>query len=59
MRVIGEGFKLLQYDYLGGHGTRGYGKINFSDIELSVVVGDIESELIVKCQDVIMQEILK
>lgn len=59
MRVIGEGFKLLQYDYLGGNGTRGYGKINFSDIELSVVVGDIESDLIDKCQAVIMQEILK
>ena len=59
MRVIGEGFKLLQYDYLGGNGTRGYGKINFSDIELSVVVGDIESDLIDECQVVIMQEILK
>lgn len=59
MRVIGEGFKLLQYDYLGGNGTRGYGKINFSDIELSVVVGDIESDLIDECQAVIMQEILK
>lgn len=59
MRVIGEGFKLLQYDYLGGNGTRGYGKINFSDIELSVVVGDIESDLIDECQAVIMKEILK
>ena len=59
MRVIGEGFKLLQYDYLGGNGTRGYGKINFSDIELGVVVGDIESDLIDECQAVIMQEILK
>ena len=33
MGTIGEGMKLLQYDYLGGSGSRGYGKpsekINF------------------------------
>ncbi|MBQ6568968.1 MAG: type III-A CRISPR-associated RAMP protein Csm3 [Clostridia bacterium] len=29
--------KLLQLDYLGGHGTRGSGRVSFENIELSVV----------------------
>lgn len=27
-KAIKNGLKLLEYDYIGGHGTRGYGKIN-------------------------------
>lgn len=30
-----EGFKLLEDDYLGGSGTRGYGKIKFENIEIT------------------------
>lgn len=45
-QLIAHGLNLLQYDYLGGHGSRGYGKIKFSDIKLEVVVGSMEdSEL--------------
>lgn len=29
METLGEGMKLMQYDYLGGSGSRGYGKIRF------------------------------
>lgn len=29
---IAKGLALLQMDYLGGHGTRGYGRIKFSDL---------------------------
>jgi CRISPR-associated protein Csm3 len=36
--------KLLQMDYLGGHGTRGYGKVKFSNFVVEPVVGDIDSE---------------
>jgi CRISPR-associated protein Csm3 len=32
---------LLQEDYLGGHGSRGYGKIKFSDVKLSVKTNEI------------------
>lgn len=28
-RILKEGFKLLEYDYLGGSGSRGYGRIKF------------------------------
>ncbi len=30
--VIAEGLKLLQLDYLGGHGTRGYGRVSFNSL---------------------------
>ena len=41
LKLLAEGMKLLQYDYLGGHGSRGYGKVKFFDIEACVVVGEI------------------
>ncbi|MBO6179606.1 MAG: type III-A CRISPR-associated RAMP protein Csm3 [Selenomonadaceae bacterium] len=46
--LLAEGMKLLEYDYLGGHGSRGYGKVEFSDLEASLVVGDIDDELMDK-----------
>ena len=32
-RILKEGFKLLEYDYLGGSGSRGYGRIKFLDLD--------------------------
>lgn len=49
MEVIGEGMKLLQYDYLGGNGSRGYGKVKFHDIEAENVIGDIDPEVMEQC----------
>ncbi len=51
--LIAEGMKLLQYDYLGGNGSRGYGKIAFRDLKVEVVVGSVEEvgeENIKMCQ---------
>lgn len=53
MRVLGEGMKLLQYDYLGGHGSRGYGKIRFRDIQAEAAVGDISEGLVQKCNEIL------
>lgn len=39
LRALAEGMKLLQYDYLGGHGTRGYGRVNFKNIDIEIVNG--------------------
>lgn len=36
MTVLKEAVDLLQLDYLGGHGSRGYGKVSFKDFEISV-----------------------
>lgn len=39
MAILKEGLELLEYDYLGGHGTRGYGRIEFDAIDIWPVVG--------------------
>lgn len=36
-----EAFKLLQYDYLGGHGSRGYGRVRFEDFKFETL-GNVE-----------------
>ncbi len=33
LKIIKNAFKLLEDDYLGGNGTRGYGKIKFEDVK--------------------------
>lgn len=55
-QIIADGLKLLEYDYLGGSGSRGYGKVKFSDLALQVVVGDVdeETEKVVKaCEEIL------
>ena len=47
--LLAEGMKLLEYDYLGGHGSRGYGKVKFSNIQIRTVVGDLDQALLEKC----------
>ena len=40
VELIIEGLKLLELDYLGGSGTRGYGKISFSEMKAELVYGN-------------------
>lgn len=40
MQTLLDGFKLLELDYLGGSGSRGYGKIKFHDLHAETVFGD-------------------
>ena len=53
--ILKNGFLLLQYDYLGGNGTRGYGKIRFEQLKVSVVVGgeQLSSDTLKKCQQLL------
>lgn len=37
---ISKAFKLIQNDYLGGHGSRGSGRIKFNDLEIINIYGD-------------------
>lgn len=39
MKTLATGFKLLEADYLGGHGSRGYGKISLEDFTVQKVIG--------------------
>lgn len=49
--TLAQGMKLLEYDYLGGNGSRGYGKVKFKDLEAVVVIGDVKESIIVKCNE--------
>ena len=51
--LIRDGLTLLEYDYLGGSGSRGYGKIRFRDLSVEPVVGDIEEELLDQCREIL------
>ena len=56
MKTLALGIKLLQYDYLGGHGSRGYGRIEIRDINADCVIGDIDDSLMDKCRAVLGEE---
>lgn len=40
---ISDAFTLLEYDYLGGGGTRGNGRVKFEDIDIKTVIGSFDS----------------
>ena len=39
---IKQGFDLLEFDYLGGHGTRGSGRIAFENLSVITAIGNFE-----------------
>lgn len=53
MEVLANGFKLLQYDYLGGSGSRGYGKVKFNNLRAEVVIGEINDNIVEKCNEIL------
>ena len=52
-QIIADGLKLLEYDYLGGHGSRGYGKVKFSGLSLKEVVGKVDDVTLNACQEIL------
>lgn len=46
MELLAEAMQLLKYDYIGGHGSRGYGKVVFKAVEADTVVGDVDATLL-------------
>lgn len=51
IKALAKGLRLLQYDYIGGNGSRGYGKIKFNGLELELLFGDIDDAIIIKCAE--------
>ena len=47
--TLAEGLRLLKYDYLGGNGSRGYGKVDFEELFADAVIGDLDDALIDIC----------
>ena len=44
---------MLEYDYLGGNGSRGYGKVKFSDMKADVVVGKVDESIMQQVNEVL------
>ncbi|NLK52424.1 MAG: type III-A CRISPR-associated RAMP protein Csm3 [Syntrophomonadaceae bacterium] len=42
---ISRGLKLLSMDYLGGHGSRGYGRVAFNDFEITIKDGECPADV--------------
>lgn len=51
--ILAEGLRLLQYDYLGGNGSRGYGKVVFHDLCAETVIGEVAEEILEQCNEVL------
>lgn len=41
-QTLAKGMQLLQLDYLGGHGSRGSGRIRFEDLKVIQAAGETE-----------------
>ena len=54
--LLKEGFQLLQYDYLGGHGSRGYGRVRISDLQAEVCVGELNEGILDDCNRILEEE---
>lgn len=46
LALLAKGMKLLQLDYLGGHGSRGSGRVSFTNFRLSAVAGDADTTVL-------------
>lgn len=52
-QTIADGLHLLEYDYIGGHGSRGYGRVKIEDVDINCVVGDIPDNWMETCRSII------
>lgn len=49
--TVVTGLRLLELDYLGGHGTRGYGRVKFQELRAEVPVGEVAPGLLKDLND--------
>lgn len=55
IELIAEGLKMLQFDYLGGSGSRGYGKVKFTDLFAETVIGQLDQKVEDKINDILSE----
>ncbi len=55
--ILAEGFRLLEYDYLGGNGSRGYGKVAFHDLYAETVIGELPDDVLTQCNDILQKAV--
>lgn len=46
---LAESLSMLQNDYIGGNGSRGYGRIKFNNLDVKVLFGSVDKETQSKC----------
>lgn len=54
--AIRYGLTLLEYDYLGGSGSRGYGKVKFEDLQAENVIGNLSDKVMQLCNEILSEE---
>lgn len=52
-QILKEGFELLEYDNLGGNGSRGYGRVKIADLEAVSVIGEVSGEILDQCNEIL------
>lgn len=55
IKLLKEGMMLLTYDYLGGNGSRGYGRVKFLELDIHCVIGDVRSDILEHCHNIIVK----
>ncbi len=53
--MLAQGLTLLSYDYLGGHGSRGYGRIGFDSLQIKTVLGSVPADIVEACMTKLQQ----
>lgn len=59
MKNVAKAMKLLQLDYLGGHGSRGSGRVSFNEITLTPVFCDDEAVKLISEAQKLFEEVSK
>lgn len=52
-QTFADACRLLTYDYLGGHGSRGYGKVQFLNLTADCVIGSISNDIMDVCRNIL------
>lgn len=59
MKLLGDGIKLLHFDYLGGHGSRGYGRVSFHDFTVEAFSLNNDNQELLKSKEAQIEDLLK
>lgn len=53
MKSVALAFELLRHDYIGGHGSRGYGRVSINDLQVDCIVGEVDESKIGECRKIL------
>lgn len=53
IELIADAFKMLHFDYLGGSGSRGYGKVKFTNLHAKAAIGQLDKSVKDKINEIL------